>query len=491
MQRRAACDGREEEDGGVGSIFISYRRDDTAGYGGRLHEALCTHFGNHRVFRDIDAIQPGTDFARRIDEAVADAEVVVVLIGRDWLTIAGRTGRRRLDDPDDFVCLEIASALDRGVPVIPVTVEEAEVPAPSDLPEPIEALGRLQGIELSEERWRYDVGRLVSRLDEVVDTPAAPSMQEGPSPRTGTVPAIPRWKELRRLAVLIALVAVVSVVSVVANWLDPESKPRDAFSSETPLPASVEHVEINKSVWYSGFKLTLGRAALRTAGRSRVLDVPVMLENQGDNLVALDKAIYVTSNGRSAELDYDSDLPRVPGRAAGKGGLSFAVGSSFFLSDAVITLGKSDMAQAVVPLGSSGALEALQPLPVSFTTRTVTAGELSVEVRSGELRADDPRSDRYRQAARGHRILILDFASSSTTAESGTYYIRPANIVVKLPDGTTVAPETIDESATLAKPARDFHASYLVNVPVAGSYGLVVNDTRTTKKSASIQFKVG
>jgi len=475
----------------VGSIFISYRRDDTGGYGGRLHEALCTHFGSHSVFRDIDAIQPGTDFARTIEGAVATADAVVVLIGRDWLTLTGRTGGRRLDDPDDFVCLEIASALDQGIPVIPVTVEEADVPAPTDLPAPIAALGRLQGIELSEERWKYDVGRLVDRLVEMVGSPAAAAMQEGPSPRTGTVPALPRGKDLRRLAVLIALVAVVSVVSVVANWLNPESKPRDAFSSETTLPASVEHVEINKSVWYSGFKLTLGRAALRTAGRSRVLDVPVMLENQGDSFVALDNAIYVTSNGRSAQLDYDSDLPRVPGRAVGRGELSFAVGSSFSLSDAIVTLGKSDMAQAVVPLGSSGGLEALQPVPVSFTTRALTAGELSVEVRRGEVRADDPRGNSYRQATTGHRILILDFASASTTAENGAYYIRPGNIVVKLPDGTTVAPETIDESAYLAEPARDFHASYLVNVPVAGSYGLVVNDTQKTKKSATIQFKVG
>ena len=132
------------------SIFISYRRAGTSGYGGRLQEGLRVHFGRGRVFRDIDSIRPGTDFTEVIQQEVSRAGVVLALIGRGWLTAESESGQRRLDDPDDFVRLELEAAFDQAKTVIPVLVEGARVPPPQALPESLARLSRIQGIELSD-----------------------------------------------------------------------------------------------------------------------------------------------------------------------------------------------------------------------------------------------------------------------------------------------------------------------------------------------------
>ena len=93
-----------------GGIFLSYRRDDTAGEAGRLAEHLVRRFGQDRVFIDIDTIAPGTDFTTELERALVGTTVVLVIIGRRWLTAADADGRRRLDVPDDFVRREIVTA---------------------------------------------------------------------------------------------------------------------------------------------------------------------------------------------------------------------------------------------------------------------------------------------------------------------------------------------------------------------------------------------
>lgn len=176
------------------SIFISYRRTGTSGYGGRLQEDLREHFGRERVFRDIDSIRPGSDFAQVIEEAVARSGIVLALIGSNWLSTTNEDGQRRLDDPDDFVRLEIESALRQGIVVVPVLVEGAEVPPPSALPPSISKLGRTQAIELTDDRWDYDLNRLVKALEQVLgaspdvqSTPAGPATGGGGPPTATTV----------------------------------------------------------------------------------------------------------------------------------------------------------------------------------------------------------------------------------------------------------------------------------------------------------------
>ena len=98
-------------------IFLSYRRDDTAGYTGRLADRLVARFGASAVFRDLDSIAPGRDFVAAIDEAIGQTDAVLAVIGRDWLAI-GPDGRSRLQDEGDFVRAELAAALARRVELI-------------------------------------------------------------------------------------------------------------------------------------------------------------------------------------------------------------------------------------------------------------------------------------------------------------------------------------------------------------------------------------
>ncbi len=499
-------------------IFINYRRGDASGYGGRLHGELSSHFGSGRVFRDVDGIRPGADFVQTIEEAVAGAGAVLVLMGRDWLSMSDSAGRRRLDDPNDFVRLEIASALDRGVAVIPVLLEGAKVPSAAELPEPLAQLARHQGIELSEERWNFDVGRLISRLEEVVGGPPEPEAPAPPPapPETEVAPAptpSPTAPRTRRPVprslwpkVLVPVVLVI-VVALLIRFLsddDPEtgvtaddSPAAGAVSGESGLPTAsegpAETAEIGQTVWYWGFEVTLGRASLRTVDGARVLDVSTTMDNQGDDLVALDGTIVVTSKGRAYELASGSDLPAVPGGSTGKGTLSFAVDSAFALDEAVVTFGRSDQNQAVVPLGSSGELVTQQPVPVTFTTRTLASGVLSAEVRGGEVRGDNPGrgSNDRGQVSKGRRLLVLDFDSIATTIGSG-YNVYGSTMVVQLPDGTTVGPEFLNVSPFPDQPVRDFKAGYLVNEPPGGTYLLVLKDMLDPDAAAATAgFKVG
>ncbi len=154
-------------------IFISYRRDDTAGRAGRLFDLLATRFGARNVFQDVAAIEPGTDFTQRVDEAIAQCDATLVVIGSDWLSMSGPDGTRRLDEPDDYVRREVGAALAAGVRVVPVLVDRAELPAPEDLPEALRPLAQRQAVALRDATWHQDVDALVRRLEgeELLDTP--------------------------------------------------------------------------------------------------------------------------------------------------------------------------------------------------------------------------------------------------------------------------------------------------------------------------------
>src|SRR5262245_22637030 len=119
----------------MAAIFISYRREDTAGYTGRLASDLIQHFGQDRIFQDIDQIDAGADFVEAIHEALDKCEIVLVVVGPGWVELKDKKGRRRLDNPDDFVSLEIRAALERKLRVIPVLVGGADMPVADELPE--------------------------------------------------------------------------------------------------------------------------------------------------------------------------------------------------------------------------------------------------------------------------------------------------------------------------------------------------------------------
>ena len=148
-------------------IILNYRREDTSAHAGRLYDDLADQFGAEQVFMDIDAIEPGVDFAEVIERAVGSARVFLSVIGPGWLSAVDAKGVRRLDRTDDFVRLEIEAALRPEVRVIPVLVQNATMPTSEELPPSLAPLARRNAIELRDNSWRYDVSRLIETIERV------------------------------------------------------------------------------------------------------------------------------------------------------------------------------------------------------------------------------------------------------------------------------------------------------------------------------------
>jgi len=171
----------------AGMIFLSYRRDDSGGHVGRLYDALSARFGTDRLFVDIDHISPGQDFIQVVDDAVARCAVLLVVMGKRW-TGQVRGKKRRIDDPGDFVRLEVAGGLKRqGLRLIPVLVGGATMPGPAELPDDIRELARRNAFELSDTRWKEDVARLIGELERAV----GPSRSATPA-RAIPIPSLPK-----------------------------------------------------------------------------------------------------------------------------------------------------------------------------------------------------------------------------------------------------------------------------------------------------------
>jgi ABC-type amino acid transport substrate-binding protein len=176
-----------------GRIFISYRREEAAYPAGWLYDRLADHFGSGQVFKDVDSIELGDDFVEMISRAVARCDVLLAVIGQEWLTVTDQHGRRRLDSPDDFVRLEIEAALSRRVRVIPILVDGATMPRAEELPGSLAGLVRRQALELSPARFDADTNRLLKVLDRTlaeVRTEQFRAAVMEPAPTTSPPPAV-------------------------------------------------------------------------------------------------------------------------------------------------------------------------------------------------------------------------------------------------------------------------------------------------------------
>jgi hypothetical protein len=149
-------------------VFLSYRRDDAGPYARLLQQQLSQRIPDARIFMDLDSIEPGLDFAEVIEDAVNSSAVLVALIGRQWLTLTGEDGARRLDNPDDYVRFEVTTALERGVRVIPVLIDGARALRRQDLPEELHKLARLNAAKLSYDRYQDDADRLLDLIQRVL-----------------------------------------------------------------------------------------------------------------------------------------------------------------------------------------------------------------------------------------------------------------------------------------------------------------------------------
>jgi TIR domain len=199
-------------------VFLSYRRGEAGGHAGRLNDGLLERLGPKNVFQDV-GIAPGANFIREIDRELDACDVAIAVIGPGWLTAANEQGGPRLFEPDDFVRQELAHALQRDVPVIPVLVGRATLPAAAELPEDLRLLSQHQAVELHDESWHEDLEGLVRRLR---GKPA-------------------RSRKRSRGIVAGAVVGAVAVVGGAAWWLlaaDDDDKDSEDATETTPLCGS-------------------------------------------------------------------------------------------------------------------------------------------------------------------------------------------------------------------------------------------------------------
>ena len=215
-------------------LFISYRREETAGYAGRLYDALAARWEERNVFMDVD-LAPGVDFVERITEAVGGCHVLLVVIGPKWGTITNDEGQVRIADPEDFVRLEVETALRRpDVTVIPLLVAGARMPDPDDLPADLRSLARRNALEVSDLRWRYDIQRLMSTLDELL---AGTTAVRAPS----TVLPAPNQSAPRRSRARLILegMAVGAAAGLIGAWIAELVKLQDATDKFAKVANSV------------------------------------------------------------------------------------------------------------------------------------------------------------------------------------------------------------------------------------------------------------
>jgi hypothetical protein len=173
-------------------VFISYRRQETAPYARLLREELSRRLGSQQVFMDVDSIEVGVDFTEAIQRAVDACQVLLALIGPQWLTATDAEGQRRLDNPDDSVRLEIQAALARNIRVIPVLVDNTPMPGRQQLPDSLVPLARRNALELSYNRYAYDLGRLLEVIERIMghDIGPTPAAASPPPSLDATSPAV-------------------------------------------------------------------------------------------------------------------------------------------------------------------------------------------------------------------------------------------------------------------------------------------------------------
>ena len=208
-------------------IILSYRRADTSGIAGRIYDTLMRRYGQRNVFMDVDSIPAGVDFHDHIQRALRDAQVLLLIIGRDW--IGRREGRDpRISDPGDYVRLEIEQALSEGIPVIPLLVDGAEMPLREELPETVHNLLRINALEINGGRdFHVHAGRLIDDIDVLVRLTNPKGSGADDKGELGPLDEPPSEapKKARRLSFYLIPLAAVALTTAVAAllWVSPFS----------------------------------------------------------------------------------------------------------------------------------------------------------------------------------------------------------------------------------------------------------------------------
>lgn len=218
-----------------GKIFISYRREDTSGESGRLKDNLEQIFGKENIFYDVETLEAGLNFDQSIAKALNESKVLLAMIGPHWLKVSDSKGVKRLHKPDDWVRKEIAEALKRGLRVIPVLVNEADMPDPEELPEDLKELSLKHAQELTSSRWSYDVSILSKVLEKLITkNPEQPSPKSFVSP----IPEPKKWWSKNYLWAIGGIIGFVVLFNIFSPKQDNYVEAADS-SLDTNVPAEL------------------------------------------------------------------------------------------------------------------------------------------------------------------------------------------------------------------------------------------------------------
>jgi len=212
-----------------GQIFISYRREESRWSAGRLYDRLVARFDRKQIFMDIDGVPIGDDFVKVIEQRVGECEVLIALIGTRWLDSTDEQNGRRLDNPEDFVRMEIATALRRDIRVIPVLVDGALMPRSTDLPDDLKTLVRRNALRVSDTGFDDDCRRLVAAIEQILERNAAERREKE------RLEAEARQRTGSKLTIKVAVVRLTSMILLtlciicVTGWISEIGNPHYGF----------------------------------------------------------------------------------------------------------------------------------------------------------------------------------------------------------------------------------------------------------------------
>jgi hypothetical protein len=270
-------------------VFISYRRQDASGHAGRLQERLKAELGKKGIFVDVASVDPGTNFQDAIATAIGESKALIAVIGTDWISAKDENGRRRLDDPGDYVRVELEQAFRRNIKVIPALVRGAEMPRADQLPDSLRQLSQIQALELRDTRWDDDV-------DALLKTTTGPSWIRRLRRH--------KWKVLPFLLLPIIAPVVFFITQgpvddteqiqrllARGNMSEAYGATARTFQAQTNEEAFVRAVGLlglqdNASTWWSSRSINNNTATLSgeiTTKQRKVIPVKVILVSEGDD----------------------------------------------------------------------------------------------------------------------------------------------------------------------------------------------------------------
>jgi hypothetical protein len=219
----------------MSQIFVSYRRDDLPDLVGRIFDSLSLRFGENAVFRDIDRIEPATIFAEKIGAALRECNVLIALVGPNWVAKSA-DGQRKIDDEDDWVRTELHMGIALGIPVVPVILNDAAMPRAEQLPKSLKRLAEIQAMPLDSRRFRSDMDVLINVIGRYLPRAAASKDQVNP-PKTGFA----LFAVFGKYRIAFSVIAACSVIAIISVGI--LGYERRLAAIETEFAEVIEHYD--------------------------------------------------------------------------------------------------------------------------------------------------------------------------------------------------------------------------------------------------------